>query len=34
VVEQAPAEAVFTHPRHDYTRQLLKAIPGAPPPPG
>jgi peptide/nickel transport system ATP-binding protein len=34
VVEQAPTEAVFTQPRHEYTRQLLKAIPGAPAPPG
>jgi peptide/nickel transport system ATP-binding protein len=34
VVEQAPTEAVFTHPRHEYTRQLLKAIPGVPAPPG
>jgi len=30
VVEQAPAEAVFTQPRHEYTRQLLEAIPGPP----
>jgi peptide/nickel transport system ATP-binding protein len=34
VVEQAPAAAVFTQPRHEYTRQLLDAIPGAPAPPG
>jgi peptide/nickel transport system ATP-binding protein len=34
VVEQAPAAAVFTRPRHEYTRQLLEAIPGAPAPPG
>jgi peptide/nickel transport system ATP-binding protein len=34
VVEQAPTEAVFTQPSHEYTRQLLKAIPGAPAPPG
>jgi oligopeptide transport system ATP-binding protein len=34
VVEHAPTEAVFTEPRHEYTRQLLKAIPGAPAPPG
>jgi peptide/nickel transport system ATP-binding protein len=33
-VEQAPTEAVFTQPSHAYTRQLLKAIPGAPAPPG
>jgi peptide/nickel transport system ATP-binding protein len=34
VVEQAPTEAVFTEPRDAYTRQLLKAIPGAPTLPG
>jgi peptide/nickel transport system ATP-binding protein len=34
VVEQAPTEAVFTQPSHEYTRQLLKAIPGALAPPG
>ena len=28
VVEHAPAEEVFTRPRHEYTRQLLAAIPG------
>ena len=28
VVEQASTEAVFTQPRHEYTRQLLQAIPG------
>jgi oligopeptide transport system ATP-binding protein len=33
VVEQAPTEAVFTQPRHEYTRQLLEAIPRAPAPP-
>lgn len=34
VVEQAPAEELFTRPRHEYTRQLLEAIPRAPAPPG
>jgi oligopeptide transport system ATP-binding protein len=29
VVEHAATEDVFTRPRHDYTRQLLAAIPGA-----
>ena len=29
VVEHAATENVFTWPRHDYTRQLLAAIPGA-----
>jgi peptide/nickel transport system ATP-binding protein len=29
VVEHAATEAVFTAPAHDYTRQLLEAIPGA-----
>jgi peptide/nickel transport system ATP-binding protein len=33
VVEHAPTEEVFTQPRHEYTRQLLEAIPGAPSPP-
>jgi peptide/nickel transport system ATP-binding protein len=33
VVEQAPTEEVFTQPRHEYTRQLLEAIPRAPAPP-
>ena len=27
VVEHAPTDEVFTQPRHDYTRQLLAAIP-------
>jgi peptide/nickel transport system ATP-binding protein len=30
VVEDAPTEEVFTRPSHEYTRQLLEAIPGAP----
>jgi peptide/nickel transport system ATP-binding protein len=30
VVEHAAADEVFTRPRHEYTRQLLEAIPGAP----
>jgi peptide/nickel transport system ATP-binding protein len=29
VVEHAATEDVFTRPLHDYTRQLLAAIPGA-----
>jgi peptide/nickel transport system ATP-binding protein len=29
VVEHAPTEEVFTRPSHEYTRQLLEAIPGA-----
>jgi peptide/nickel transport system ATP-binding protein len=33
VVEQAPTEELFTRPGHEYTRQLLEAIPGAPAPP-
>jgi len=34
VVEQAPTEEVFNRPSHEYTRQLLEAIPRAPAPPG
>ena len=30
VVEQAPAEELFTRPGDEYTRALLEAIPGAP----
>jgi peptide/nickel transport system ATP-binding protein len=33
VVEHAPTEEVFSRPRHEYTRQLLDAIPGASAPP-
>jgi peptide/nickel transport system ATP-binding protein len=27
IVEQGPTEAIFEHPRHDYTRALLAASP-------
>ena len=30
VVEHAPAADLFERPRHDYTRTLLNAVPGAP----
>jgi peptide/nickel transport system ATP-binding protein len=30
VVEHAGTDDVFARPRHEYTRQLLEAIPGAP----
>jgi peptide/nickel transport system ATP-binding protein len=30
VVEQAPAEQLFSRPGDEYTRALLEAIPGAP----
>jgi peptide/nickel transport system ATP-binding protein len=33
IVEQAATEELFTRPGHEYTRQLLEAIPGAPIPP-
>ena len=34
VVEHAPTEQLFSRPGHEYTRELLRAIPGAPVPPG
>lgn len=34
VVERAPTEELFARPGHQYTRQLLEAIPRAPAPPG
>jgi peptide/nickel transport system ATP-binding protein len=30
IVERAPTEELFTRPKHEYTRQLLEAIPHAP----
>lgn len=33
VVERAPTEELFARPGHEYTRQLLEAIPRAPAPP-
>lgn len=33
IVEHAATDELFTRPRHEYTRQLLEAIPGAPAPP-
>jgi ABC-type oligopeptide transport system ATPase subunit len=27
IVEQGPAEQVYTHPQSDYTRALLAAVP-------
>ena len=33
MVEAGPAEALFTNPRHPYTRFLMAAVPGARPPP-
>jgi peptide/nickel transport system ATP-binding protein len=31
VVEQGPAEQIFVHAEHPYTRALLAAVPGQPP---
>ena len=27
IVEQGPAEALYEHPQHPYTQELLRAIP-------
>ena len=32
IVEEAPVDELFAHPRHPYTRGLLRAVPGATPP--
>ena len=32
VVEDAPVEAIFTQPKHPYTRGLLRSVPGVTPP--
>ena len=28
IVERAPAEDIFAHPSHPYTRELLSSVPG------
>jgi peptide/nickel transport system ATP-binding protein len=33
-VERAPTEQLFTGPEHEYTRELLEAIPHPPNPTG